>query len=386
MIHPSALRSDFPRGFGEPRAFFAPGRVNLIGEHTDYNDGFVLPLALELGITVIGAPRRDSRLHVTSIHGGRRAEIKLDLQSPGPSKTGRWSDYVEGIAQMLRETNPNLRGAELVLASDLPTGAGLSSSAALEIAVGFALLSLSNLPVNLEVLALAGQSAEHRWVGTRCGIMDQLASACAREKSALFIDCRSLEMLHVPVIDATSSLLVADTRVKHSLASSAYNQRREECEAAVKRLQEVLPHVRALRDVSSSDLEQHGHLLSELLFRRARHVVSENERVEKTVALLKNNQLEAVGDLLVASHRSLQHDYEVSCPELDVLVDTAIRQPGVLGARMTGGGFGGSIVCLTRTAALDSVQKALVSALQREFGQVPRFWVTKGGQGVGELF
>lgn len=385
MIQPSELHPHFPAGFGEPRAFFAPGRVNFIGEHTDYNDGFVLPMALDLGITVLAASRKDRKLHVTSRQGNSAVELEIDLDAPGPGRTGAWSDYIEGIAQSLLTAGNMIHGAELLLASDLPPGAGLSSSAALEIAVGFALLSIAGLPVDLVALALAGQAAEHRWVGTRCGIMDQFASARARENSALLIDCRSLEVQDVPLVDPSKSILIADTRVKHSLANSAYNSRREECERATFLLRDALPDILALRDVSCGDLEQHGHLLPEPIFRRARHVVTEIERVRQTVSLLKEKRFELIGKLLIASHRSLQYDYEVSCRELDVLVDVAIQQRGVLGARMTGGGFGGSIVCLVETSDVDRVKAEMSATFNREFGQTPGFFVTRGGHGVCEI-
>ncbi len=385
MISPSALRPAFPPGFGKPRAFFAPGRVNLIGEHTDYNDGFVLPMALDLGITILGTSRKDRRLHVTSRQGNGAVEIDIDLDTPGSRQTGAWGDYIEGMAQSLMAAGFDIHGAELLLAGDLPIGAGLSSSAALEMSVGLALLSLAGLPVDLFKLALAGQAAEHHWVGTRCGIMDQLASARVREGSALLIDCRSLVVRDVPFAHPGMSILVADTRVKHSLATSAYNKRREECENAVTLLRNVLPNIHALRDVSPDDLALHGHLLPEPTLRRARHVVTENERVRQTVAWLEEKRFDAIGELLLASHRSLQYDYEVSCRELDVLVDTAIQQPGVLGARMTGGGFGGSIVCLVETAALGIVKAALAAMFMQEFGQEPGFFVTKGGQGAREI-
>lgn len=385
MIHPSELRPSFPSAFGKPRAFFAPGRINLIGEHTDYNDGFVLPMALDLGITILGARREDARVHVVSHQGKDVAEIEFDLRSPGPKKRGTWSDYVEGMAQSLLEANDDLCGAELLLASDLPAGAGLSSSAALEIGVGFALLSLSGLSVDRVHLAVCGQKAEHDWVGTRCGIMDQLVSARARRRSALLIDCRSLDVRDVPLGAPSLSILIADTRIKHSLASSAYNRRREECEEAVMLLHKALPHIRALRDVSWDDFELHQHLLPEPLLCRARHVITENERVDNTLIYIASKRFDLVGQMLLASHRSLQYDYEVSCPELDLLVDTALKQKGVLGARMTGGGFGGSIICLVRTSALDAVKTALSAAYVREFGQEPVFFATKGGQGAHEI-
>jgi galactokinase len=385
MIHPSELRPFFRSRFGEPRAFFAPGRVNFIGEHTDYNDGFVLPIALDLGITVLAAPRPDLRLHVTSHPPSGAAELEIDLNAPGPGRTGSWRDYVEGVAQALIAAGNEIGGADVLLASDLPTGAGLSSSAALEVSIGFALLTLARLPVDLARLALAGQAAEHHWVGTRCGIMDQLASARARHHNALFIDCRSLEVRDVPLPDSSLSILVVDTKVKHSLATSAYNTRREECERAVAILRGVLPEIRALRDVSANDLEEHQQKLPDPILRRARHVVTENERVKRAMTLLEGRRFDALGALLVESHRSLQHDYEVSCQELDALVDVAIQQKGVLGARMTGGGFGGSIVCLVETSALGRVESVLRETYARMFGQPPGFFVTCGGRGACEF-
>ncbi len=384
MISPADLRSTFTSRHGTtPRAFFAPGRVNLIGEHTDYNDGLVLPVALELGITVLGASRADRRVCITSCDLGESAEF--DLDAPGPGRTGTWIDYAEGVAQALVAAGQKIGGADLVIASDLPAGAGLSSSAALEVSVGFALLSLAALPVDRVALALAGQSAEHRYVGTRCGIMDQLVSARARLGAALLIDCRSLELTDVPLPGPPVSILVADTRVKHSLASSEYNTRRDECEQAVEILRGSLPEIRALRDVSLRDIEDHGHLLPDSILRRARHVITENARVFAAVDALSRGDLQTVGRLFVESHRSLQHDYEVSVQELDLLVDTAIQQPGVYGARMTGGGFGGSIVALVDDSHLTRVQAAMRDAYVTRFGREPGFLVTRGGAGVCEI-
>jgi len=385
MIHPSELRPFFRSEFGQPRAFFAPGRVNVIGEHTDYNDGFVLPMALEMGITVLGTPRPDRILCVTSRQLGEATEIKIDLNTNGLRRTGSWVDYVEGVAQSLIAAGYQIGGADLLLASDLPMGAGLSSSAALEVSVGFALLALAGLPVDLIALARAGQTAEHRWVGTQCGIMDQLASARAREHCALLIDCRSLDVCDVPLPQESIAFLVVDTKVKHSLATSAYNFRRAECERAVAILRGVLPDIQALRDVSLGDIELHGHLLPASILRRARHVISENDRVRKTAECFEQRRFDAIGQLLVESHRSLQHDYEVSCPELDWLVDAAIRQEGVWGARMTGGGFGGSMVCLVETSDLGRVESELGATFVETFGRAPGLFVTKGGQGACEL-
>ncbi|MDC3960618.1 galactokinase [Polyangium jinanense] len=381
------LRSRFHARFGArtpaPRAFFAPGRVNLIGEHTDYNDGFVLPVALELGITLIAAPRDDRRIRVYSQDLDQTAEI--DLDRPGTGNSGQWVDYIEGVAHMVDARIQRIRGADLLVAGDVPWGAGLSSSAALEIGTGFALLSLAGATVDRVALALAGQAAEHTFVGTRCGIMDQRVSACARAGSALLVDCRSLAAEAVPLPSGPVAILVTDTRKKHALATSEYNTRRAECERGVALLQSALPDIRALRDVTEAAFAEHASLLPEPILRRVRHVVTENARTQSAADALRLGDIAAVGASFLASHRSLQHDYEVSCPELDALVDLAVAQPGVYGARMTGGGFGGSTVSLVDESALDAVMAAVRDAYQRRFGVEPSFLVTRGGAGAREL-
>lgn len=381
------LRSRFQARFGPrtpaPRAFFAPGRVNLIGEHTDYNDGFVLPVALELGTTVIAAPRDDRRIRVHTVNLGQTAE--LDLDRPGAGNTGRWIDYIEGVAHMVDTRIRPIRGADLLVAGDVPRGAGLSSSAALEMATGFALLSLAGATIDRVALALAGQAAEHAFVGARCGIMDQLVSACARAGSALLVDCRSLATEAVPLPGGPVAILVTDTRKRHALATSEYNTRRAECERGVALLASALPDLRALRDVTEEAFTEHASLLPEPIVRRVRHVVTENARTRFAADALRRGDMAAVGAAFIASHRSLQHDYEVSCPELDALVDLAVAQPGVHGARMTGGGFGGSTVSLVDESALDAVMAAVRDAYQRRFGVEPGFLVTRGGAGAREI-
>ncbi len=389
MIDPKALLPAFEAHFaGIPRAFFAPGRVNLIGEHTDYNEGFVLPVALEVGITMLAAPRNDRLLAVYSQDQDELAQV--DLNHPGPGKTGHWMNYVEGVAQALVNKYPQLaiQGADLVLAGDVPSGAGLSSSAALEISTGFALLSLAGqtaATINRVELALAGQWAEHHYVGTLCGIMDQLISARATPRSALLIDCRDLSVSDVPLPPDGIAVLVTDTRKKHALASSEYNTRRNECEGAVSRLRPALGEIRALRDVTEENLKQYASLLPEILLRRARHVVSENARTLAAAMALRQGDFRKVGSLFVESHRSLQYDYEVSAPELDHLVDEAMEVDGVLGARMTGGGFGGSTVTLVEASHLQRLKDRLRASYFARFGHEPAFLVTFGGNGSREL-
>jgi galactokinase len=384
MIDPARVRDVFRKLHGaEPRLFAAPGRVNLIGEHTDYNDGFVLPMAIDRGVVVAGAPRDDTRVRVRSLN--QDAVVEFDLARPSGGLRGTWIDYVEGVAQALRERGVAVAGAELVLESDVPAGAGLSSSAALEMSVGTALVGLSGATLDGVALAQAGQAAEHRYVGTRCGIMDQYISALGREDHALLIDCRSLEPLHVPLALPGVSVVMCDTRVAHSLAGSAYNTRREECEKGVELLRAALPAIRALRDVSEADLARHEGLLPDPIRRRCRHVVGENARTLAAAEALRRGELETFGKLMAGSHRSLRDDYEVSCPELDVLAEVAEATPGVLGGRMTGGGFGGSTVNLVRDEAIDAFRAATRERFERAFGRAPELFVSRACVGAREL-
>lgn len=381
-VVPSDLAQAFLLRFGRrPRVFSAPGRVNLIGEHTDYNDGFVLPMAIERRAYIAAAPRNDGIVLARSQNLG--TEFSFDLARPGPPRRGVWGDYIEGMAQALRARGVPVGGADLLIESEVAAGAGLSASAALELSVGYALAALSGIQSpDRKLLALAGQAAEHEYVGTLCGIMDQYISALGVSGQALLIDCRSLEPRAVPLSGAT--IVVCDTRVKHQLASSEYNKRHAECRAGVEGLKSALPGIVALRDVSVPDLERHGHLLPELVRRRCRHVVSENARTLAAASALEQGDFTAMGELMVASHRSLQHDFEVSCVELDLAVDAALSVPGVYGSRMTGGGFGGCTVTLVETRAvpalLDAVRDRFVAAFRAE----PELFPTTACEGARE--
>jgi galactokinase len=376
------LAQEFHHRYGrEPRLFSAPGRVNLIGEHTDYNDGFVLPMAIDRRTYVAGTPRKDGRLLVRSLDSGD--ELDLDLERPGPKRQGHWRDYVEGTAQSLLARGFALSGAELLFAGDVPLGAGLSSSAALEMSVGYALLLLSGVTEPDRVqLALAGQAAEHEYVGTLCGIMDQYVCSLAQAGSALLIDCRSLVSRAVPLKLGDACILICDTRVKHDLASSAYNERRAECQAGAELLARVLPDVRSLRDVSSEELAR--ATLPEVIHRRCRHVVSEIERTLRAAAALEAGELDEVGALMLASHASLRDDYAVSCAELDAAVAVAQKEPGVYGARMTGGGFGGCTVTLLEKNAVERVSRAVERHFAEHFATTPQFFASGACGGVRE--
>jgi galactokinase len=363
------------------RVFAAPGRVNLIGEHTDYNDGFVLPFAIERQTMIAAVPRDDRKVVVRSRSLGVEAEIDLDIATPRKA----WTDYIAGVARTLQTRGVATRGAELEIDSDIPAGAGLSSSAALEMAAGLALSALADCVVDRTQLALAGQEAEHTWVGTRCGIMDQLVVARGMRDHALLIDCRSLEARAVPLALGDHVILVCDSGVKHELAASDYNRRRFECETGVSQLRAAGLEIHALRDVSIETLTAHTHVLDSTVRKRCRHVVSENQRTLDAATALAAGDLVKIGTLMNASHASLRDDYEVSCAELDLLVETAQAHAGVLGARMTGGGFGGCTVNLVEQSRVDAVTAALGEAYEARFGRRPSVFVTRAADGVREI-
>jgi len=361
MIELNALRDAFAQiSARAPRFYRAPGRVNLIGEHVDYSEGFVLPMAIDRATVAAAAPRDDRTVRVRSLDRDATAEFSLDDRDAKPA--GAWSDYAQGVALALERRVP-LTGTDIVLRTAVPIGAGLSSSAAFELAVGLALLGAAGAEISRHELAHAGQEAENGFIGLRSGIMDQLASAFGVRDHALLIDCRSEEVSPVP-IPSGAAIVVADTGVKHELSGSAYNDRRAESEEAAHLL-----GVRTLRDVSIADFARRGKSLPDLLRKRARHVVGENARVLATVVALRAGDLATAGAHMSASHDSLRDDYEVSAPELDVLVDAARAVDGVFGARMTGGGFGGSIVVLARRDAVAPLARALESAYAARFAR-----------------
>ena len=354
----------------------APGRVNLIGEHVDYSEGFVLPLAIDRATTARAVPRDDRRVRVRSAE--REGEATFDLDDADATARGDWSDYAQGMARAL-DRRVRLRGANLHVSTTVPIGAGLSSSAAFELAVGLALLGAAGAELDRGELARAAREAENGFVGLRSGIMDQLASAFGMRDHALLIDCRTAAVTPVPIPPGVA-IVVADTGVKHELASSAYNERRAESEAAARAL-----GVPSLRDVTSALWEERATLLSPLLLRRARHVVTENERTLRVAAALSAGDLTSAGEAMNASHASLRDDYEVSAPELDLLAETARRVPGVYGARMTGGGFGGSIVALADREATEALSAALDVAFAGRFGRRPATMLVRPSDGAARI-
>jgi galactokinase len=359
------------------RTFRAPGRVNLIGEHTDYNGGFVFPAALDLFCDVRAEAVANGRLVAVSRNFGEERSWSIgELPAAGPR--GDWSDYVAGVAVELIRLGVQPQAARLELDSSVPIGSGLSSSAALEVSVGVALASLAGAQVPLKELALACQRAENNFVGMKCGIMDQFVSAFGEAGHAILIDCRSLEHQVVPVPTGLQ-LLVVNSMVHHELASSEYNTRRRECEQAV----EILG--RPLRDIGLEQWPGLESKLPETLRRRARHVISENARVLAFVDACRGNDPQSMGRLMAESHRSMRDDYQISCEEIDFLVETAGLQQGVAGARMTGGGFGGCTVNLVRSDAVEGFRSAVVSAYQERFGITPEIYACQTADGAREL-
>lgn len=367
---------------GVPRLYRAPGRVNLIGEHTDYNDGFVMPAALEFATTAAILPRDDRRLRVHSLALSETVEFDLGQADLAPRRD--WTDYVLGVVLMLDRAGYPLRGADLMLHSSVPLGAGMSSSAALEVSVGFALLAESGLPVDLVELALCCQKAENDFVGMRCGIMDQFISCHGVAGHAVLLDCRSLDFRSVP-IDPRARLVICNTMVRHELAGSEYNLRRQDCERGVALLSKALGPIRALRDVSLAQLERHAGLLPDVTYRRCRHIVTENARVLEAASALEAGDLPRFGRLMVESHESMRDDYQISCRELDRMVALSLPLPGVYGARMTGGGFGGCTVCLVDVEAVEPFMKNVAGAYQAATGIVPAIFTCAPSSGVAAV-
>jgi galactokinase len=365
------------------RKFFAPGRVNLIGEHTDYNDGFVLPMAIDYGTFTTGFLRDDRLVKAHSVNFEETVEFDLDSQHQ--PQGGNWAVYIEGMARVLEAHGLHLKGAELEIESTVPIGGGLSSSTALELSFALAMLSLAEIDFDKVQLALASQQTDHTYGGTRGGLMDQLSSLFGRKGQALLIDCRSLEIRHIP-IDATNfEIAICDTRVKHNLASSEYNTRRAECEQGVELLQKFLPNIQALRDVSMAEFNLHEDILPAAVKKRCRHVITENERTLKAAEALSKNDFQTMGELMRLSHLSLRDDYQVSCEELDLLVEIASSIEGVVGARMTGGGFGGCTVNLVHREALKHFQEIIARKYDAATGIAPAIYFSDAGDGAKEI-
>jgi len=355
----------------------APGRVNLIGEHTDYNDGYVLPAAIDRHVVIAAAPRTDRQVRLYALDFRGASEFSVD--DVRFDQDQRWSNYPRGVAWALQQAGYKLIGCELCITGDVPIGAGLSSSAAIEVATAYAFQVMGELALDGVKRALLCQKAENEFVGMRCGIMDQYIISLGKRGHALLIDCRSLEYRLVPV-PAGCSLIICDTKKRRGLVDSEYNTRRRECEAGAKAL-----GLRALRDITPQDFLARQEILDEVTRKRCRHVVTENQRVLDAVQALEAGDLAQFGRLMNASHLSLRDDYEVSCPELDAMVEAAWAQAGVLGARMTGAGFGGCTVSLVLNEAVESFQRDVAQRYTQATGLVPEIYVCAAEEGVQRL-
>lgn len=354
----------------------APGRVNLIGEHTDYNDGFVLPMAIEYAVWIALRPRRDRQVLIHSLDYEQTVSFSIDRFRHGKK---RWGEYIKGVTLALRQAGYALGGWEGVMCGNVPIGAGLSSSAATEMAAASAFAAASGLHIPAREMALAGQRAENDWVGVNCGIMDQMASAAAVEGHALFLDCRTLETQDVP-LPGGIAIVIMDTATRRGLVETAYNERRAQCEAAAQHFGAA-----ALRDVSAEMLEQRGSALDDVTLRRARHVVTENARVLAAVAAMQRGDASQLGALFTQSHISLRDDFEVTNDALNQIVEAALAQPGCLGARMTGAGFGGCAVALVESSRAEDFSAGLKAAYLAVSARQPALYVCSPVRGAGRV-
>ena len=363
---------------------FAPGRVNLIGEHTDYNGGFVFPCALDLGTECSARKRTDSKLRLYSENFSGEGVIEITLDKL--SKTGRWIDYPVGVIRAFNSFGYEVScGADIVFCGNLPDGAGLSSSAALEVLTGVLLRELYSFHVTPQELAVFGQFAENRFIGVNCGIMDQFASALGKKDHAVLLNTDTLEFKYAPLPCDKTSILIVNSGVKHSLASSAYNDRRRECERALSDIRKEIAAA-SLCAITPDEFSAHSHTIRDsVCAKRAKHAVGENARTIAAYDALINGDLSAFGRLMNESHVSLRDDYEVSCPEIDYLVETAWKIEGVLGARMTGGGFGGCTVNLVYNSAVDTFFETIKAAYSQRFGIDAAIYTVKPGDGARRI-
>lgn len=375
------IEQTFERIFGSvPEVVVrAPGRVNLIGEHTDYNDGFVLPAAIDRAITYAGRQRADRRVRVHAIDFNASGEFDLDDIQKDSEKT--WSNFLRGVSKFLEADGHRLTGADMVFGGDVPREAGLSSSAAVEVGATAFWNKLLDLGLDPVYIVKLSRRAENEFVGVPCGIMDQFISALGRRDHALFLDCRDLTYRHVP-LRTDVKIVVCNSGVKRALAQSEYEVRLKQCREAVARIAATGRAVKSLRDVTLADLEAARGKMDNLLWRRARHVVSENQRTLEAVKVLQGGDLERFGELMNQSHESLRNDYEVSSVELDRLVDLARQQEGVLGARMTGAGFGGCTVTLVRADAAESFAQAVARAYEEVGPLKAKVYVCQASDGA----
>ena len=381
-MHPQLLPTFNSNFSGSPLIAFAPGRINLIGEHTDYQEGFVFPAAVKQGIWV-AIQKNDSRF-CRLISADFRQEFSFDLDSLAPKK-GHWANYAMGMCALMKQSGYEVMGFDMVIGGNIPVGSGLSSSAALSVGIGTAISALFDFDIPKKNLALYAQKSEHLYAEVKCGIMDPYASAFGVKGKALLLDCRSNTHREIPVDLNKYSLILVNSKVKHSLADSAYNKRREACEESVRMLQANYPEIKTLRDLSISDLGKIEEILPKSLFPKAKHVITECDRVHEAAKALQSGDLITFGRLLDASHTSLSQDFEVSCPELDFLAQMATSMPEALGSRMMGGGFGGCTINLVRTDFLEIFKNHIQIGYEKRFLKSPEFIPVEVSEGARML-
>lgn len=372
---------------GDIRTYFAPGRVNLIGEHTDYNGGHVFPCALTLGTYAVARKREDRVLNFYSENFSSLGVIKTSLDDLVPDKKAGWTNYPKGVMWAFEKRGYKLtHGLDIAIYGDIPNGSGLSSSASLEVLTGIVLKDMFGFDsVSMPEIAKIGQYSENNFNGCNCGIMDQFASAMGKKDNAIFLDTNTLEFEYAPVALPDAKIVITNSKVKHSLVDSAYNDRRNECETALEELKAVLP-IKTLGDLSEEEFEAHKNAIKDpVRTLRAKHAVYENQRTIRAVEALKTNNIEEFGKLMNASHVSLKNDYEVSCEEIDVLVDLAWKIPGVIGSRITGGGFGGCTVSIVKNDAVDTFIETVGNGYKEQTGHTAEFYVVEVGDGAHRL-
>ncbi|MEF2653341.1 MAG: galactokinase [Blautia sp.] len=372
---------------GDVRSYFAPGRVNLIGEHTDYNGGHVFPCALTIGTYGIARKREDNKIRFYSANFSKLGVIETSLDDLVPSEKAGWTNYPKGVMWTFEKRGYKLTsGVDFLIWGNIPNGSGLSSSASLEVLTGVMLRDLFGFDeITMQDLALIGQYSENNFNGMNCGIMDQFASAMGKKDCAIFLDTSNLNFEYAPVKLPDAKIVITNSKVKHSLVGSAYNDRRNECETALKDLQKVTD-IQTLGDLTEEEFEAHKDAIQDSVCRvRAKHAVYENQRTIKAVNALKENNIEEFGRLMNASHVSLRDDYEVSCEEIDILVDLAWQIPGVIGSRITGGGFGGCTVSIVKNDAVDTFIDTIGKQYKEKVGHEAEFYVVEIGDGAGKL-
>lgn len=371
---------------GETHVYFAPGRVNLIGEHTDYNGGHVFPCALTIGTYMAARKRTDRKLNFYSMNFEELGVLESSLDDLTPKADGEWTNYPKGVIWAFEGRGMKLDcGLDIALYGNIPNGSGLSSSASLEVVTGYMLRDLFGFDVTNQDLALIGQYSENNFNGCNCGIMDQFASAMGKKDNAIFLDTADLSFEYAPIVLDGAKIVVTNSMVKHSLVTSAYNDRRNESAQALKDLQQVCG-IKTLGDLTEEEFETYKSAIKDDINRaRAKHAVYENQRTIKAVKALKDQDLETFGKLMNASHVSLRDDYETSCEEVDVLVDEAWKIPGVIGSRITGGGFGGCTVSIVKDEAIDTFKEKLTAAYEEKVGKTPEFYVVSVGDGPSKL-